>query len=61
MVRESLGRPDTTLRRSVVDRVDYEVGSPTTEGLFRVHRTAVDHGEIGVWSFFVKVLRSLRR
>jgi Phosphotransferase enzyme family len=60
LARSVLGRPRADVRDWWVDDVAYQIGSPTTAGLFRAWGVAVDGNRILPWSIFVKVLQAWR-
>lgn len=60
MVRDQLGRPNATVVNWWIEEVDYEIGTPVTARLTRVHGTARDGETVLRWSFFVKELQSFR-
>ena len=43
-----------------IEPVDYDIGSPTTAGLFRVRGYTADGGHTTAWSLFLKVIQSFR-
>ena len=60
IVRDALRRPNATIVDWRVETVPYEIGTPFTEGLFRVRGIASDGEWVGPWSLFVKLVRSWR-
>ncbi|GAA0622667.1 phosphotransferase [Kribbella sandramycini] len=54
--RSVAGVPTARIDDVRVEVVDYPIGTPTTEGLYRVHGTA----DGAAWSCFVKCLQSVR-
>lgn len=61
LVRSITGRPDAEPATLRVEPVDYEIGTPSTEELLRLHGTAtLTGGETASWSCFVKRLRSVK-
>jgi hypothetical protein len=59
LVRTITGRPDAKPASVRIEPVDYEIGTPSTEGLLRLRGTAeLAGGDIVDWSCFVKRLQS---
>jgi hypothetical protein len=61
LVRTITGRPDAKPASVRIEPVDYEIGTPSTEGLLRLRGTAeLAGGYIIDWSCFVKRLQSAK-
>src|SRR6478735_1726248 len=60
LARSVLGEPAANVARWCVEPVDYDYGSPTTDGLFRIRGDSLVGGAERPWSVFVKQLRAYR-
>lgn len=60
LVRGALDRPHAELHGFGCAPVEYEIGTPTTAGLFRVFGRAADGAAVVPWSLFVKVIQAWR-
>src|SRR6478752_936254 len=60
LARSVLQEPAATVAGWRVEPVDYDFGSPTTDGLFRILGAARIGGAERPWSAFVKQIRAYR-